>query len=283
MKLKLLLLSFLLALPAHSARGDTPGQNFLIQCSACHAVDHKLVGPSLVEISGIYGKDPDGFLRWCMKPGKKRPDTIEMPSMAHVGEPALKEIYGYILSAAAGKTEQAVADNSAALENNRRPRVQRIFMPDASPAAIAVALPGDLSFCFDAGDCRLRYVWKGGFIDALDHYKGNGNALAKLKGDVLYREGEFPLSGGSTVSSTPKFLGYSMSEGIPIFRYLRDGVEYSEKITPLPDGSGIQREFTTKGSTALILKPAGKGAVAAASTGEGPIQTNSFTLTYRWK
>lgn len=282
MKLKLILLSTLLALSANSARGDTPEQNFLIQCSACHAIDHKLVGPSLVEISGIYAKDPDGFLRWCTKPGKKRPDTIEMPSMAHVGEPTLKEIYGYILSAAAGKTEQAVADNSAALENNRRPRVQRIFMPDASPAAIAVALPGDLSFCFDAGDCRLRYVWKGGFIDALDYYKGNGNALAKLKGEVIYREAEFPLSGG-TPGTGPKFLGYSMSEGLPVFRYVRDGVEYSEKITPLSDGSGIQREFTTKGSGPLTLKPAGKGAEATASTGEGPIQANIFTLTYRWK
>jgi hypothetical protein len=271
----------LLFLAAATAWGDTPEQNFLIQCSACHALDHKTVGPSLVEISGIYGKDPTGFLSWAMKPGKKRPDTIEMPSMAHVGEPALKEIYGYIISAAAGKTEQAVADNSAALENTRRPRVQRIFMPDASPAAIAVALPGDLSYCFDAGECRLRYVWKGGFIDGLDYYKGNGNSLAKLKGNVVYKEAEFPLAGG-TAGAPPKFLGYTMSDGLPVFRYLRNGIEFSEKITPLADGSGIEREFQTQGAD-LTLSPAGKGIVATSSTGSGPITATHFTLTFRWK
>ena len=36
----------------------------------------------------------------------------------------------------------------------RRPLVYRVFMPDASPSAIAVALPDGLSYCFDAGRWR---------------------------------------------------------------------------------------------------------------------------------
>ena len=33
--------------------------------------------------------------------------------------------------------------------------VHRTFMPDSSPAAIAVSLPGGHSYCWDAGNCRL--------------------------------------------------------------------------------------------------------------------------------
>ena len=44
---------------------------------------------------------------------------------------------------------------------HRRPLMYRIFMPDASPAAIAVALPHGVSYCWDAGT-RLRYAWIGG-------------------------------------------------------------------------------------------------------------------------
>ena len=61
-----------------------------------------------------------------------------------------------------------------------RPAVQRIFMPAAGPAAIAVALPNGQNYCWDAGACRLRYAWPGDFIDAEKHFAGNGSALAKV-------------------------------------------------------------------------------------------------------
>ena len=50
---------------------------------------------------------------------------------------------------------------------HRRPLLYRIFMPDASPAAIAVALPHGVSYCWDAGTCHLRYAWIGGFVDPM--------------------------------------------------------------------------------------------------------------------
>ena len=37
--------------------------------------------------------------------------------------------------------------------------------PEAGPAAIAVAVNEELHYCWDAGECRLRYIWKGDFID----------------------------------------------------------------------------------------------------------------------
>lgn len=269
---------------------DSPAQVFQIHCSACHAVDTMVVGPSLVEIAGIYRENPDGFVKWCVAPRPKRPGVIEMPSMAHLGEPVLRQLHAHVLAAAAGKSERKAAGGdpfAVPRERVRRPQVQRIFLPDASPAAIAVALPGELSFCFDAAECRLRYVWKGGFIDGFSYWKGNGSELAKLDGQVVYREPAFPLvrePGGK--DQPPEFLGYRVAkDGLPTFRYRRDGIEWTETIRPLSDGGGIERHFTTTGAPTLTLA-APAGATLSSSTGGEVLtgeQAKSFTLTLRWK
>jgi cytochrome c551/c552 len=288
--MKTLLLSAAALATATLRAADSPAQVFQIHCSACHAVDTMVVGPSLVEIAGIYRNDPDGFVKWCIAPQHKRPGVIEMPSMAHLGEPVLRQLHAHVLSAAAGKTEQKAAGGdpfAVPRAQVRRPQVQRIFLPDASPAAIAVALPGDLSFCFDATECRLRYVWKGGFIDGFSYWKGNGSELAKLDGQVVYREPAFPLvrePGGK--DQPPDFLGYRVAkDGLPTFRYRRDGITWTETIRPLSDGSGIERHFTTEGTDRLTLA-APAAATLSSSTGGTVLsgeQAKSFTLTLRWK
>lgn len=276
----------LLGLVAGLARADDPKAVFLAQCSACHAVDRVLVGPSLVEISGLYRNNPDGFVQWCLKPGRKRLAGIEMPSMAAVGEPMLRQLHAYILSEAAGKKEVKVsaADPFAVPRNLvRRPQVQRMFLPDASPAAIAVALPGELAYCFDATDCRLRYVWKGGFINASENWLGNGSKMASIDGEVVYREAAFPLTAGG--SGEPKFLGYSLKDGLPAFHYLRGGLDIVETIRPLADGSGLQRDFQIKDAKPLKIEVAAP-ARAESSTGSLSLdagQAGSFTLTLHWK
>src|SRR5262249_29251633 len=83
-----------------------------------------------------------------------------------------------------------------------RPIVVRWDMPESTPAAIAVGLPGKLSYCFDAGESRLRYAWRGGFIDLSETLtkKTEANHLtptAKLVGDVFYRSDGFPFRIGS--------------------------------------------------------------------------------------
>jgi azurin len=124
-----------------------------------------------------------------------------------------------------------------------RPAVQRMFLPDAGPAAIAVALPGTLNYCWDAGACKLRYIWRGDFIDASAYWKGNGNAQAKVNGELLWSEGPeaFPLH----LSSDPavKFEGYRLIEGLPQFQYQVHGIRVYETITAKPDGSGLLRNF----------------------------------------
>lgn len=280
------------------SNADDPKAVFQVQCAACHAVDRVLVGPSLVEISGIYRNNPDGFVQWCMKPGRKRLAGIEMPSMAAVGEPALRQIHAYILKEAAGKKEQkatGVDPFAVPRAQVRRPQVQRMFLAEASPAAIAVALPGDLSYCFDASECRLRYVWKGGFLNASEHWLGNGSKQAAVDGEIIYRETAYPLlanegngpdPGEPEIVQPVKFTGYTLKDGVPSFHYTHGGIPVVETIRPLPDGSGIERTFEMGGNPPGLKVVVAAPARVESSTGSLALtaaQAKSFTLTLRWK
>lgn len=299
MKTAKIAFSLLAALVLPSAADDLPpDEAFRIHCSACHAVDRGLVGPSLVEIAGIYRNDVEGFIRWSIEPERKREGAIEMPSMAHVGKPTLRKLHGYILDAAEGKTElETIGGDPFGVPSElvRRPQVQRMFLPDASPAAIAVALPGELSYCFDAGECRLRYVWKGGFIDAYPYWKGNGSQMAKIDGDVIHRESQFPLQWGGEADGNgegdeaePEFLGYSLGDdGLPTFRYRRDGITIEETVRPLSeiDGPGVSRTFvlTPAPQNPVTLADAAELESAELATAETPVDSITITLTQFWK
>jgi azurin len=114
----------------------------------------------------------------------------------------------------------------------QRPMMYRMFMPGCSPAAIAVALPGQDSLCWDAGSCRFRYAWSGGFVDNQAYWKGNGNAQAKLLGPIWYTASKGHLL-RLVRDSEPvaAFKGYVLVKGLPEFRYTLDGVEVHELIS----------------------------------------------------
>ena len=126
------------------------------------------------------------------------------------------------------------------------PALYRTFMPESSPASIAVGLPGGESYCFDAAVGYVRYAWHGGFVDNADQWDGNGNAFTDVVGEVYFRNTEgVPLRIG-TPEAVPDvaFKGYRLVDGgYPEFFYLVDGVEVRELITPEPDGRGLVRRF----------------------------------------
>lgn len=235
---------------AWAAAAEPDGKMLFTQnCSACHVLDQALVGPSLVEIHTLYGENPDGFVEWCNAPGKKRPEAIDMPSMAHLGEENLLAIRQYILSISDGVAEKKVTGLDAFANQTAGPKVQRIFMPDAGPAAIAVALDATTSLCWDAGVCRLRYAWTGGFIDGYPYWKGNGSRLATVVGEIRYVESVSPFGGETPV----RFHGYDLVERLPVFRYSAGGLEVGESFKALPEGKGIQRHFTVATNKHLSL------------------------------
>ena len=126
---------------------------------------------------------------------------------------------------------------------HRRPLLYRIFMPEASPAAIAVALPHGVSYCWDAGTCHLRYAWIGGFVDPMPVWKGNGNGLAKIIGNKFYVAAKDSLIRVDDSLHTVKFMGYRKKEGHPEFHYTINNIDIYERIAALPDGMGITRHF----------------------------------------
>ncbi len=70
-------------------------------CAACHAQDRTLVGPSLVEIAGVYRDDPGGIAAWTRQPGRKRLDLPPMPAF-RLGEETLQAVADYMLRRVAG-------------------------------------------------------------------------------------------------------------------------------------------------------------------------------------
>src|SRR5690606_9234557 len=89
----------------------------------------------------------------------------------------------------------------------------RVFIDGASPAAIAVALPNDLSYCWDAGTSTLRFAWSGGFLDNSDLWKGKGNAEAKVVGDVFFRSNPgFPIRIGGQDPVRIVYKGFRLRE-----------------------------------------------------------------------
>ncbi|HLU90693.1 MAG TPA: hypothetical protein VKZ51_12725 [Cyclobacteriaceae bacterium] len=119
----------------------------------------------------------------------------------------------------------------------------RIFMPESGPASIAVNLDDSVFYCWDAGLCRLRYVWEDDFLDISEPWSIKGDARAKVLGEIVYRENQFPLDLGFE-NQDVAYRGYRLVEGgYPEFYYTINGIDIYELIRPLPGQDGIRRRF----------------------------------------
>lgn len=274
--MKPILLTLAAALSMANAAPDGK-QLFTTNCSACHMLDQMVVGPSLVEIRGLYDGKQDEFVKWSIAPQKKRPGAIDMPSQAHIGEEGLRAIYIHVMEVSKGavaKKQEKGDPFATAPTQTVRPQVQRIFMPNASPASIAVALDNTNSLCWDAGTCRLRYAWTDGFIDGFPYWQGNGSSLAKIVGNVKYTEQTSPFGKDAAV----KFGGYQLKDGLPVFRYTIGGLQVTEGYSPIGVGMGFVRSFTVTTSSSLILDFPEQSGVSI-TTDKGKLAGGKLTLT----
>lgn len=172
------------------------------------------------------------------------------------------------------------------------PVMSRTFMPESSPASIAVGLKGGISYCFDTAPLMLRYAWSGGFVDNSEVFKGHvANQQATLEGEVFYRT-ESPRAlrmGSGGASGRGEFRGYRMVEGRPQYRYTIDGTEVRERITPIPDGPGLRRTFRLDEVNRPVryVRDSGAGVAVRASMGRWradtlhlrPEEARQFTIT----
>jgi hypothetical protein len=125
------------------------------------------------------------------------------------------------------------------------PYIYRVFIDGASPAAIAVSLPGDLSYCWDAGTCKLRFAWSGGFLDNSELWKGKGDVSAKVVGNVFFRDKtNFPLSfSADNKAQKLDYRGYKLINRYPEFHYTINGIDVYELILPKANHKGLNRTF----------------------------------------
>lgn len=171
------------------------------------------------------------------------------------------------------------------------PYLYRVFIEGASPAAIAVRLPGSLAYCWDAGSCRLRFAWQGGYLDNSDLWKGKGDALARVQGTVFYRDKTtYPLRlGKADALPLVDYKGYRLVNGYPEFRYTLDGTLVQELLQPKADSTGLERHFRIPGAgkTVWFAVDPGDGVIYQASAGRwrrgllklSPRQARAFTIT----
>ena len=174
-----------------------------------------------------------------------------------------------------------------------KPIVYRTFMPGASPAAFAIALPGDHYFCWDAGECRLRYVWtKGGFIRSnQSHWSSNGKPVAQFNGTPYYRARTSLLQDESFddlsrtnlnkpiydtseakdfpiliegIDRDPVFLGYRLIDQYPQFRYSLGKHIITELIRVNKESTGVERTFTISppAKTSFRLTPSEESSIS---------------------
>jgi azurin len=170
------------------------------------------------------------------------------------------------------------------------PYLYRNFLRDSGPASIAVALPGQQNYCWDAGTCRLRFAWSGAFLDPTPQWAGKGDAFAEVLGRIYYRAPDgFPLRlGARDKIPTVKFRGYRLVERFPEFFYEIDGAEVRELIKPLHHG-GIEDHFTLGEVTAPVFFVGDPNAGAQMTSNTGafprgvleltPQQARIFTIT----
>jgi len=168
----------------------------------------------------------------------------------------------------------------------------RVFIDGASPAAIAVALPNNVSYCWDAGTAYLRFAWAGGFLDNSDLWKGKGNAEAKVVGEVFFRgKMGFPIRIGDDKPSEIVYKGYQLKKRYLEFHYQVDGTDVYELVHEATDGVGLERIFRIPNAAAPVTfcTSPSEGVTYAASTGlwnGGNLQltadqARSFTVTMK--
>ena len=160
------------------------------------------------------------------------------------------------------------------------PYLYRIFMPDAGPAAIAVSLPKQLSYCWDAGSCRLRYAWQGEFLDPKNYFDKKAEKHAKITGIVFYRDKTtYPLKFSADKDPEVDFKGYKLIDRYPEFHYTIDGKNVYELIKPKEDGSGLIRLFKVPEATEPLYFVFDNNDGAEYTSSKGMINGNQIHLT----
>ena len=162
--------------------------------------------------------------------------------------------------------------------------VVRTVMPEATPAAIAVGLPGGVSYCFDAGSSRLLYAWRGQFLDleATLHKKTGDDGFTltpQIPGQRFFRSARFPfrMADSGRIPET-RFRGYRMRDGVPEFHYSVGGAEVYERIRPTTPADGFRWEFRIEQVQDPLRFDAGGEGPVRITASRGTVEENNVRI-----
>jgi len=250
---------------------------YQMNCMACHQMDVKVVGPSVVAVAATYPEDKRAdFIAWAKEPGKKDPKLLQMPPMAHVPEKTLADIHEYMLQEAVGKTEKKRSQLFPPFKEPRRelPYVVRAFLPKTSPASVAIVLKGNISICWDPEACRFRYAWAGSKTRLRQ-----GHTVVELEEDPFYAEDSHPLQSLLGVSE-PEFYGYRiLQDGAPEFAYSIGEVEVRERIANGAEPGTFVRSFTLVPAVDELKIPLGETSESQVICDKGALETGLLTVS----
>ncbi|WP_158971758.1 c-type cytochrome [Paraglaciecola sp. L3A3] len=283
-----LLVSLLSSLAwAHFAQANTTGQQaFEVNCHACHDLQKDTVGPALIEIRKLYPiENQASFLAWTNNPGKKRPEGMQMPAMAHLGETKLKEIHQYILAISKDVKPKRKSRHNFTFKPAPKtyPYYQRGKMPFSSPAAIGIVFQADFGLSWDTATSRLNYAYQ----SKRSFFSGE-NKQNELLDSLIYQETADQL--WSFAKDKPAiFKGYRLIDELPEFVYQVADITITERFSAIKNKLGFVRHITMVGVKQPItmdLSHTGKVKLAV-STGKlegnklhlSPAQAINFTVT----
>lgn len=140
---------------------------------------------------------------------------------------------------------QIAASNAMHPYGTEMPTMNRLFMPESSPASIAVGMEKGQSYNWDAGYSFLRYAWDGGYIDASEQWEAKAHEVAEIEGNIYYRNTTgFPFRIGRQDSiPKPEFKGYRLIDGYPQFMYKMGNILVYELIVPAGSTSGFEIKY----------------------------------------
>lgn len=161
------------------------------------------------------------------------------------------------------------------------PTLTRLFMPGSSPAAIAVGMEKNQSYNWDAGFSHLRYVWHGGYIDAFKQWDAKAHEVAKIEGNIYYRNTTgFPFRIVRQDSMPePDFKGYRLIDGYPQFKYKMGDITVQELILPAETTPGFQIQYTLEEVNEPVWYILGENNNLQIGSSKGEIEGNILKLT----